>query len=82
MSKCCNILPTRSSFFISSARKLERVKELKKNFSSCCFIAGDSRVKIVWLHVAVFTELDILHFWNNFCPFIKILSGENTSKLL
>ena len=25
----------------------------------------DSHVKIVWLDVAVFTEHDLLHFWDN-----------------
>ena len=62
MLKRHNILPTRTSFFISSAGKIESVLELKINFSSSCFIADDSHVKIVWLHVAVFSE----HF---FCIF-------------
>ena len=43
-------------------------------FSSSCFIANDdSLVKIVLLHVIVFSEHDILHFWDNvyllkYCP--------------
>ena len=31
-------------------------------FSSSCFIAGDSHVKIICLYIAVFNEHDILHF--------------------
>ena len=49
-----------ASFFISSAGKIKSVQEL--NFSSSCFIANYSHVKIVWLHVVVFSEHDILHF--------------------
>ena len=45
--------------------KLKACRNSKLNFSSCCFIANDSRVKIAWLHVVVFSEHDILHFWNN-----------------
>ena len=62
MSKRHNILPTRHCFFISSARKIEKVQEFKMNFSSSCFIADDSDIKIIWLHVVDFTEHDILHF--------------------
>ena len=61
MLKRHNILPTRTSFFISSAGKIERVQELKNKFFNC-FIADDSHVKVVWLHVVVFSEHDILHF--------------------
>ena len=45
--------------------KLKACKKSKLNFSSSCFIANDSHVKIVWLHVVVFSEHDILHFWDN-----------------
>ena len=37
----------------------------KLNISSSCFVAHDSHVKTVWLHVLVFSEHDILHFWDN-----------------
>ena len=45
--------------------KLKACTSSKLNFSSNCFIADDSHVKIVWLHVVVFSEHDILHFWDN-----------------
>ena len=32
---------------------LKACRNSKSNFSSCCFIANDSRVKIAWLHVVV-----------------------------
>ena len=32
---------------------------------SSCFIADDNHVKIVWLHVVVFSEHVILHFRDN-----------------
>ena len=57
MSKRHNILPTRTSFFISNAGKL--------NTLSNCFIENDSHVKTVWLHIAVFSEHDTLHFGDN-----------------
>ena len=46
MSKRHNILPTGTSFFISSAGKIESVQEFKTklNFSNNCFIANDSHV--------------------------------------
>ena len=37
----------------------------KLNFSISYFIANNSHVKIVWLHVVVFSEPDLLHFWDN-----------------
>ena len=37
----------------------------KLNFSSSCFIADDSHVITVWLHVVVSNEHDILHFLDN-----------------
>ena len=45
--------------------KLKACRNSKLNFSSSCFIAEDSNVKIVWLHVAVSSEHSILHFRNN-----------------
>ena len=57
-----NVLPTRTSFFISIAKKLKAWRSSKLNFSSTCVIADDSHVKIVWLHVAVFSEHDTLQF--------------------
>ena len=62
MSKRYNILPSLTNFFISSAEKLKGCRNSKLNFSSSCFIANDSHVKIVWLHLVVFSEHDILHF--------------------
>ena len=51
--------------------KLKRCRNSKYNFSSSCFIADDSHVKIIWLHVVVFTEHDILHFWDNVHLFLR-----------
>ena len=67
MSKRHNILPTGTSFSISSAGKIESVQEFKTklNFSNNCFIANDSHVKVVWLHVVVFGKHGLLHFWDN-----------------
>ena len=45
--------------------KLETSRNTKWNFSSSCFIADDSHVKIVWQNVVVFTEHDISHSWDN-----------------
>ena len=45
--------------------KLKACRSLKLNFSSSCFIADDSHVKIVWLHIVVFIEHNILHFREN-----------------
>ena len=42
--------------------KLKTCRSSKLNFSSSCFIADDSHVKTVWLHVVVFSKHDILHF--------------------
>ena len=42
--------------------KLKASRSSKLNFSSSSFIDDGSRVKIVWLHVVVFGERDILHF--------------------
>ena len=65
MSERYKNLPTGASFFISSAGKIGSVQEFKIKISSSCFVANDSRVKIVWLHVVVFSEYDTLHFWDN-----------------
>ena len=67
MSKRHNILPARTNFFISSAKKIARGGggSLKLNFLSF-LIADDSHVQIVWVHVGVFCDHDILHF----CPFV------------
>ena len=75
MSKRHNILPTRTTFFIQVQEKLKACRISKLNFSSSCFIAVDSHVEIVWVHVVVdshveivwvhvvvFSEHDILHF--------------------
>ena len=43
-------------------QKLEEWRSSKLNFSRSYFIANDSHVKIVWLHVAVFSEHEILQF--------------------
>ena len=45
--------------------KLKACRNSKLNFSSSCFIAHDSHVKTVWLHVVVFREHDILHILGN-----------------
>ena len=45
-----------------SEEKLKALRSSKLNFSSSYFIADDSQIKIVWLHVVVFREHDILHF--------------------
>ena len=55
MSKRHNILPTRTSFFISSAGKIKIVQKFEIQLLSSCFIADDSNVKVVWLHVVVFS---------------------------
>ena len=43
-------------------KKLKACRSSKLNFSSSCFIADDSDVKIVWPHVEVFSKRDTLHF--------------------
>ena len=42
--------------------KSKACRNSKSNFWSCCFIADDSHVKIVWVHAVVLTEHNILHF--------------------
>ena len=41
---------------------LKVCRSLKLNFLSNGFLADDIHVKIEWLHVAAFSEHDILHF--------------------
>ena len=45
--------------------KLKAYKSSKLNFWSSCFIADDSCIKIVWLHIVLFSKHDILQFWGN-----------------
>ena len=45
--------------------KLNGCRISKLYFSSSCFIVNNSHVKVVWLHVVVFREHDISHFWDN-----------------
>ena len=45
--------------------KLKACRSSKLNFSSSGFIADDSHIKIVWLHIVVFSKHYILHFWDN-----------------
>ena len=45
--------------------KLQACRSSKLKFSSSCFIANDSYIKIVWLHIVIFRKHDILHFWDN-----------------
>ena len=52
-------------FLFQLQEKLKTCRSSKWNFSSRCFIADDSHTKIVWLHIIVFSEHDILHFWDN-----------------
>ena len=47
MSERYKNLPIGASFFISSAGKIGSVQEFKIKISSSCFVANDSRVKIV-----------------------------------
>ena len=62
MSKRQNIYRQELALYLKCRKKLKSCKSSKLNFSSDCFIADDSHGKIVWLHVAVVSEHDILHF--------------------
>ena len=62
--------------------KLKACRNSKLNFSRSYFTANDSHVKIVWLHDVVFSEHDILHFWDNVHLFKYLLFSESTSRLL
>ena len=46
---------------------------------SSCFVANDNHIKVVWLHVAVFSEHDILHFWDNvnLCKYYSVKVTRN-----
>ena len=46
--------------------KLKACRSSKLKFSNSCFLVDDRHVKIVWLHVVVFSEHGILHFSDNF----------------
>ena len=59
MSKGHDILQITNSFFTSIAERIESVQEFKRSPISC-FIAGDSHVKIISPHIAVFKENDII----------------------
>ena len=52
------------AFLFQDQEKLNACRSSKLSFSSSFFIADDSHVKIVWLHVVVFSEHNILHFWD------------------
>ena len=48
---------------------LKACRKSRKNFSSSCFIADDTHIKVIWLHVEVFREYifrfcDNVHLWN------------------
>ena len=45
--------------------KLKAYKSSKLYFWSSCFIADDNCIKIVWLHLVLFSKHDILQFWDN-----------------
>ena len=61
--------------------KLKACRNSKWNFSSSCFIAGDSHVKIIFGTCSSFQQTWYLTFSRKY-PFIKILFCENISKLL
>ena len=46
-------------------KKLKAWRSLIFKFSSSCFIADDNHIKIVWLHIVVFSEVDSPYFWEN-----------------
>ena len=62
MLKRHNILPTRTSFLFKVQEKLKACRNSKLNFSSSCFIVDDSHIKIVWLHIVVFSEHEFVYF--------------------
>ena len=80
---CRNIifLLTKISFFISSAGKMENVQEFNVKLFEQLF-TDDNHIKIVWLHVIVFTEHDLLLAFLRQCPFVKSLTSESALKLL
>ena len=80
MSKRHNILLTIASFFMSSAEKIGGLRNLKLSFSSNCFIAGNSHIKIISLHTAVFSKNASLYFGDD--VHLLTLSNKITAKLL
>ena len=62
MSKRDNIYRQEIASLFQVQEKLKACRISKLNFSSSCSTADDSYVKIVWLHVVVFSEHDILYF--------------------
>ena len=78
MSKRHNILPNWFLYF--KCRKNWKRAGIQSKTLSSCFIADDSHVKTIWLHVLVFTKQDfaILEIMSIY----KILFCESTSKLL
>ena len=52
-------------FYGQVQEKLKAYRSSKLDFSSSFFIANNSHIKIIWLHVVVFSRHYILHFWNN-----------------
>ena len=62
MSKHLSILLTRASLFILRSGKIDSEQEFQnKTFRE----AIDNHIKVVLLHVVVFTEHSILHFLDN-----------------
>ena len=59
---CRKFLRARTTFLFHVLGKLKAWRSSKLNFSSNCFIADDSHVKVVWLHVVIYSEQSILHF--------------------
>ena len=50
------------AFYFKCRKKLKVCRSSKLNFLSGCFVADDSHLKIVWLHVVALDEHNILHF--------------------
>ena len=65
MSKRHNIYRQELACMFQVQEKLKACKNSKLNFSSSCFTANDNHEKIIWLHVVVFSQHDILHIWDN-----------------
>ena len=56
-------LPTKTiSSLFQVQKKLKAYRSSKLNFLGSCFIADDRYAKVVWIHVAVFSEHDLSHF--------------------
>ena len=65
MSKSHNILPTKTSFFVSSAGQNWNGGGIQNEFFWIAVSLQMVDLKIIWLHVVVFTEYDIAYFWGN-----------------